>query len=673
MSSYEYDPVAIPSSPSGNNNDNNNINKEDKDNARKLSSLLLVSPFFYFILDPMSRMLPSKLVTATITTAMAWRRFLGNRPLKQCSRSVLHDITVAHLLLCLPLVWWFVHATDVALLKPTSHHALKHTGQMASYTMMAAFVTSSKSHSFVSLMTGLSFERLIPVHMASALLTVWMALLHSIQIAYYNKGEKSEHHEDHDGDHDDQDDHDDHDDHDHDDHDDHDGHRILHHHASIHAYLGSEPNLWKFLVDGEMNRTGLAVLTSLLLMVLTSVFHKPMRKFWFEGWLVSHIAGAITILVAGILHGADIFPFAVGWWALDWVIRYGFMVAVRYPKQARVTRIAENLTKVEWPKTDDFHYEPGQFVQIAVPAIKLWEFHPISIASAPSDPMVTLFVRALPNRNAWTRQLWNAAAPLDDNRISTNSVRVFLEGPYGSLPPILENRNQHKYSVAVFVSGGIGVTPCHSIAKSLMAEETTTNRFRASSLRKILYIQSIRNEDMIAAIPPPTMVDNNGTGSSSSSSSSSEDDIELVERKALGDADSDEDDENEDADDDDVSHNNRRSPLAVQTDIYVTQMHKFLDSYDDDEVHKEVTKANSQNDDSTATILAPNTTMHRGRRPDVHAILKKVSEEAAKNGWGRVFVMGCGPVALLEDLEVACQQSETKAVQIDFHPEVFDY
>ena len=502
----------------------------------------------------------------------------------------------------------------------------------------------------MSLVTGLSFDRLLVFHMAGALLALWMALLHGVQIAYYHKGEQ---HDDHDHDeHDHDDHHDDHDDHDHE-------HRRLHHHASIHAYLGSDPSMSKFFLDGSMNFTGFSVLVTLLAMIVTSLFRNPIRKRFFEFWMIYHIVGAAIILVMGILHGADLFWWALVLWVLDWAIRYGMMVGV-YPKQARVTRIAQTVTKVEWPKTDNFHYEPGQFVKVCIPDLSFWEFHPFSISSTPDDPFVTLYVRALPDPQSWSRQLYDELAePHDDNKISTNSVRVLLEGPYGSLPPILEHRNQHKCSMAVFISGGIGATPCHSIAKSLI-EGSAASR---PSLKKVRYIWTLRNDDLISALPPPVIA------STEPLSSEKGGDFELVEHRPRESGQSSLDDsDSSDCQEDPMFEHASTPSLAVQTDIYVSQMEQFLDSYDDEEVQKEAAKAKHKEEDAKLPY-----NIHRGHRPDVHALLEQIHAEAAKNGWGRVFVMVCGPMSLLEACEVACQRNETDAVQLDFHQEIFEY
>jgi dual oxidase len=248
--------------------------------------------------------------------------------------------------------------------------------------------------------------------------------------------------------------------------------RILHH-DSPYAYLGPTPNLWKFFLDGDRNTTGSIVLTSVFVLIASSIFHKLWRKWWFEGWLVSHITGALLVLIAGILHGADdVFVVVIIWWGLDLLIRYGVMAAWRYPQQATITRVADSVTKIQFDKPlNNFHHEAGQFLQVAIPSVRLSEFHPFSIATAPTDPFVTLYIRALPENKQWTRQLYDrAAAPQDDeNKTSSahQSAQIWMEGPYGSIPHIISNANQ--YSVAILVSGGIGVTPCHGIARALVS------------------------------------------------------------------------------------------------------------------------------------------------------------------------------------------------------------
>ncbi|CAB9518874.1 generating NADPH oxidase heavy chain subunit [Seminavis robusta] len=664
MGTFKYSHVG-PTSPRAASADDNN------DSTKAWSKLLIVAPFFHFFVDPLTLVLPQGLISAIVKVSTMWRRFLTKRPF--CT-PLLSDITVAHVLLCIPLFYWFVAATDLAFKAPTSHHSLKHSGKMTSYAMAFSFLTASKSHSLVSLLTGLSFDRLVNFHLASSLLSLWMGYLHGINIAYYHRGDnKTHHHHDHDDHHHSHDDHDEHhhdendeDHHSHDDHDSHDhGHHRRLHHDSIHAYLGTDPNISKFFFDGDRNTSGFFVLVALAILVLTSVFHPLFRKCWFEGWLIYHVTSAVIVLIAGMVHGADIFVFCIIWWALDLLIRYGVMVATRYPKQAKVTRVAENITMIQFPKTNNFQFQAGQFVQVAVPSVRLWEFHPFSIASSPDESHITLYVRALPDAKTWTRKLYDLAAPLDENKISTISHRAFLEGPYGSLPPILDDSCAREYSMAVLVSGGIGVTPCYGIAKCLLATPPP-------SLQKIRYIWSVRDEGMVQAIPPPTLPESGvaGLGGAKTTTSSIENGIELVERGSSNGTDENEENEavlnGEESNGLDETVSAQRS-LALQTDIYITQMDKFVEDGDEETDNaKEAGATETQQPHLPYTI-------HRDGRPDVHAIMKQVHDEASKQGWGRVFVMGCGPFSLLEELQVACRRSQTKEVQIDFHQEVFDY
>jgi hypothetical protein len=572
---------------------------------------------------------------------------------------------MGQLLLSLPLLYLGMNATLLAIRAPTSHHSLSHSGELTSYAILCAFLTASKSHSLVSLITGLSFDKIIKFHMASALLSVWMACLHCIQIAYLHRGDNTTHdhqqqHVDEQGENKNEDasEHHEHDPdhfHEHESEDaGHEGH--YHHHRilhtdSIHAYLGPDPNLWKFFWDGNRNQSGFIVLTSLVVLVSTSLFAGVLRQKWFEGWLATHIAGVVLVLVYGLVHGADIFVFALIWWALDWFIRYGFMARMRYPKQAQIIRVCDDVTQITFPNVIQF--QPGQFVQIAIPTVKPLQFHPFSIASIPEDDNVSLYVRALPGADTWTRQLHDIVTPRQDGqKISMLNVRMLVEGPYGSVPAILGNGQ--KYSMAVLISGGIGVTPCHSVGRSLVTNPPP-------GLHKLWFVWSVRDEAVAKAIPPPTRVDN---FAQNEKHADDENGIELVEQSpgiAPNVSNGHPNDQGADHNDSLVDSTGAAGhSLELQTDIYVTQLSSKSLGNDSDEY-----------DNTEGSSFGYN--VCHGQRPDVHAILKQIQTEAVREGWARVFVMGSGPPSMLNELQVACKNSQLQNLQIDYEQEVFGY
>ena len=57
--------------------------------------------------------------------------------------------------------------------------------------------------------------------------------------------------------------------------------------------------------------------------------------------------------------------------------------------------------------TQDFQYSGGQYCFICIPAVSLFEWHPFSLSSHPSQDTVFLHVRALGD---WTRALHKLAS-----------------------------------------------------------------------------------------------------------------------------------------------------------------------------------------------------------------------------------------------------------------------
>jgi predicted ferric reductase len=306
-------------------------------------------------------------------------------------------ITVGQVMLTRPLVALFLAGYKWTFVDPD----LTQGGYIATYAIIATFLTANKANSIFNFLFGLSFERMVPIHNLASLLAVALSLFHGY-VAYVFGGGSG----DSDGG---------------------DGNsrdrRLSSDGESQFALYGSSPQLWKFAWDGGVNKSGSLILLCLVGLVALSFFC-VFRKYCFELWLYSHIILALLVVIFGFMHSVGILVVPLAWWGLDLILRYAVMTYCRSPSTAAtLTKLTEDLVEIRFRKPEGFSYHAGQFVQLSVPAIGPLQFHPITISSAPYEEDVTFHVRALGN---WSRRLLELAG-------RKNEARVLLEGPYGSL------------------------------------------------------------------------------------------------------------------------------------------------------------------------------------------------------------------------------------------------
>ena len=106
--------------------------------------------------------------------------------------------------------------------------------------------------------------------------------------------------------------------------------------------------------------------------------------------------------------------------------------------------VAEGTTAFHFSKPDGFAFKPGQAIDIVLPVGR----HAFSIVSAPFEDRLTIATRMRPSD---FKRALAALAPGDT---------VGIDGPFGSLT-LHNNRSR----AAVFVAGGIGITPFVSILR----------------------------------------------------------------------------------------------------------------------------------------------------------------------------------------------------------------
>jgi len=386
------------------------------------------------------------------------------------------------------------------------------------------------------------------------------------------------------------------------------------------------PSSGKFLWDGNVNLSGSIITACLVGLVLLSFF-RIFRQYCFELWLYSHIILALGVILFGFLHSVGILVFALAWWGFDLFLRFAVMCGRSPSGNATLTKLTEDLVEIRFRKPNGFFYQAGQFVQIAVPVIGPLQFHPITISSAPYQQDVTLHVRAL---GKWSRDLVALAG-------RKHETRVLLDGPYGSVSMDLED--ERRYPVIVCVSGGIGVTPCLSIARQLWHKHG-----QGRKLSKLHFVWTVRDLQMVREMAP--IIEKVSSGSAGtftgahqaqvySSHAVDSDDTEILSTVEL---------------DSDESFSND----ILTSDIYVTKA--FVEDL--------------EGLDRTLNV--------QQGRPDLNAILKAAKAEAVKCGASRVAVIGCGPTRQIEDLKASCRKQsslalECDAVSFDIHDEIFDF
>jgi predicted ferric reductase len=200
-------------------------------------------------------------------------------------------------------------------------------------------------------------------------------------------------------------------------------------------------------------------------------------------------------------------------------------------------------------------------------------------------------------------------------------VDIMVEGPYGQLRVDIDNED--RYKLALLVSGGIGVTHCQSVGKYLVNQQKL-----GREMHRIKFVWAVRNVDLVEDMPP----------------------LGGVNGRTEAQADT---PRNDAAPDEESQY--QRDKQVIETDVYCTPGNSI----------------------SPASVPFLPFNVHSGR-PDLDAILKTLEEVAILNGEYNVAVFGCGPSALMDQLQEACRRHSQSiidcgGVNFDLHLETFEF
>ncbi|KAM6119395.1 NADPH oxidase 5-like [Pterocles gutturalis] len=242
-------------------------------------------------------------------------------------------------------------------------------------------------------------------------------------------------------------------------------------------------------LGGTAAQTGLALQVLLATML---AFSSPCirRSGHFEVFYWTHLS-YISVWTLLLLHGPQFWK---------WFVVPGSLLALEKAvgwagRRAGGLRILEvnllpsKVTHLVIERPQFFHYEPGEYVYLNIPAIAACEWHPFTLSSAP-EQQETLWVhiRAL---GQWTNKLyeffqqpgvpspelgrhgrswgekrwwrWVQGSPGLGGTRRLCSIKCYIDSPFGT-PTRRIFTSQH----AVLIGAGIGITPFTSILQSIV-------------------------------------------------------------------------------------------------------------------------------------------------------------------------------------------------------------
>lgn len=218
-------------------------------------------------------------------------------------------------------------------------------------------------------------------------------------------------------------------------------------HDAIEWLFTTEPCLFG-LIPGWANLTGWALVGILIIMVLCSL--PCVRKSGsFEAFYWTHLL-YVPFWVLLILHGPNFWYWFIGPGILFAIEGIG-RIQLRLTGKGRTfissaVLLPSRITHLVIRKPERFHFNPGDYVYVKIPAITSTEWHPFTISSSPELPDVMwLHIRCA---GGWTNKLYeyfereqaklclkqSAESPYPNGQTACQHCKHVLENKTSSFP-----------------------------------------------------------------------------------------------------------------------------------------------------------------------------------------------------------------------------------------------
>lgn len=212
------------------------------------------------------------------------------------------------------------------------------------------------------------------------------------------------------------------------------------------------------------------------------------REVAYEMFLLIHKLFGIIFIISMWYHCNTLGW--MGWiytciviWVYDRIVRSLSILWTGGVKPAKITKLNDELVRVVIPKphrSNDYYF-PGCFYCVYFLNFKLrfWQSHPFSVIKSMREGERDCHALVFKTHKGITGKIQNYLVQKAQRSVV---VDVLTEGPYGHQIPL---RNHHQY---VFISGGVGFSPCYSQAVDIIEK----NQFNGNQ-KSIKFIWVVEN------------------------------------------------------------------------------------------------------------------------------------------------------------------------------------
>ncbi|KAF1929255.1 uncharacterized protein M421DRAFT_61047 [Didymella exigua CBS 183.55] len=211
--------------------------------------------------------------------------------------------------------------------------------------------------------------------------------------------------------------------------------------------------------------TGIAALVPLCFLCTHSI--APLRHRMYELFVALHVPVAIVFLGMMFWHCNNYLSSwhylfsTLGIWLLSYFMRLfylnwtnSFRLSWLIGDEAAVTLMPENAVKITIPTQTK--WRPGQYVYIRMPGISVFENHPFTIASLCDDDFPSEYGEGYRDMVLVFRPFGGFTKKVVESALTHgpwHTYRTFVDGPYGGM-----QRRIEAFDDVVLIAGGSGIT-----------------------------------------------------------------------------------------------------------------------------------------------------------------------------------------------------------------------